>query len=541
MTMILSLRPASRRPASHLIWLALVAGLALPLGACDSNVLRAVVGGPTDPVGDMFATGYDHIDTVFIRSTPLSEVAFAGIEGLSVLDPRLAVAKREGKLALLVDGKIVRLFDQPGANDADAWGSVTSQAVAKARDVSLPLRQASNEDVYEVVFDGMISQLDDFSRYASAKEATENRASREGFGGIGVRIEVGESGARIISVMHYAPADQIGLRANDIIAEADGRPLSGLTQEQVIDILRGPIGSKLRLTVLRGEPAQRLPFLVVRAHVVPETVTYRREGDVGYFRIYSFNLETAESLRKEIVNAKREIGPGIKGYILDLRGNPGGLLDQAVAVSDLFLDDGRIVSTHGRHPDSHQYFEASDGDIGEGRPVVVLVNGNSASASEIVASALQDDARAVVIGSNSYGKGTVQTVLRMPNDGELTLTWARFHAPSGYTLNHLGVLPTLCTDRMAAGNGAELVMETLRRNLIPALPTVARNATDPDDEAALSRLRAACPASTEEHEADIGLALRLIHQPSLFDRALALAVQPDIAATSAATGAGANP
>src|SRR4029453_18190026 len=233
--------------------------------------------------------------------------------------------------------------------------------------------------------------------------------------------------------------------------------------------------------------------------IVPETVTFERKGSVAYLRVYGFNQDTADSLRKEMLHAQQDIGTGLKGYIMDLRGNPGGLLDQSVAVSDLFIGHGRIVSTHGRHPDSHQYFEATAGDIADGLPLVVLVNGDSASAAEIVAAALQDSGPAVVVGSNSYGKGTVQTVLRMPNDGELTLTWARFHAPSGYTLNHLGVLPSICTSR---DEDSRATVAALKEDRVAAIPTIARNAASPTDLVTLNKLRAACPARKEENPVD---------------------------------------
>ncbi len=214
------------------------------------------------------------------------------------------------------------------------------------------------------------------------------------------------------------------------------------------------------------------------------------------------------------------------GFVLEIRGNPGGLLDQAVAVSDLFIGAGRIVSTHGRHPDSHQYFDADADDLAKDRPVVVLVNGNSASASEIVAAALQDSGRAVVIGSGSFGKGTVQTVLRLPNEGELTLTWARFHAPSGYALNGRGVLPDICTT--GDDLSAEDVLERLREGTVPFARTTQRRDIDPDDAAAIKAFRAMCPARQNDPQLDIEVARRLIEDPVLFARALG-AGAPDTA------------
>ena len=267
-----------------------------------------------------------------------------------------------------------------------------------------------------------------------------------------------------------------------------------------------------------------LSIAITRALVIPETVVYRREGDIAYFRIYNFNEDTAGSLRREFENARNDIGGQMRGLILDLRADPGGLLDQAVAVADLFMNGGRIVSTHGRNPDSHQYFEATPGDIANGLPIAVLINGNSASASEIVAAALQDSGRAVLIGSNSYGKGTVQTVQRLPNNGELTLTWARFHAPSGYTLNHIGVLPSICTN--AGDEDATDLLSQLSSGKLRPVPVAARNSASPDDTAALDKLRETCPAYKSERAVDVQVALRLLTRPRLYAQAISLAQLP---------------
>ena len=214
----------------------------------------------------------------------------------------------------------------------------------------------------------------------------------------------------------------------------------------------------------------------------------------------------------------------MRGVILDLRGDPGGVLDQAVAVSDLFLNSGRIVSTRGRNPESYQSYEATPGDIAHGLPMAVLINGNSASASEIVAAALQDNDRAVLIGSNSYGKGTVQTVPRLPNNGELTLTWARYYAPSGYTLNHIGILPSICTN--AGDEDATDLLAELGNGALQPVPVVARNATSPDDTAALDKLRDTCPSYKSERAVDLQVAIRLLTQPRLYEEAIKLAAPP---------------
>jgi carboxyl-terminal processing protease len=236
-------------------------------------------------------------------------------------------------------------------------------------------------------------------------------------------------------------------------------------------------------------------------------------------RISSFNHTTAQQLADQLADARQHLGAAMKGVVLDLRGNPGGLLDQSVAVADLFLTGGIIVTTHGRHPASQQYFRAAPDDVIDGLPLAVLVNGGSASASEIVAAALQDDRRAVVVGSSSYGKGTVQTVLRLPNDGELTLTWAKLVTPTGYILHEHGVVPTVCTAGM--GDSEAEIARTLRRATIAAAPATPAGRRRIDlDEAGWGALRKACPTETTDRPVELKVAERLISDRALYARAL---------------------
>lgn len=472
---------------------------------------------------DMFVTGMNDIDAVYIDRIDLGDVAVEGLKRLDAFDPAIGLRRNSTEVELDIDGQTPARFDAPSAYDATDWGELATRYVEAAKLNSPKLALTPPEQIYESVFDGMVSKLDGFSRYSSAADADENRASRDGFGGIGVRVAVADGRVRIISVMNYTPAQRAGLQPEDIILAIDGQDVSGLDQHQVVDKLRGPVDSRVELKLLRPDTTAPMTMLLSRAHVVPETVVYHPEGNVAYFHIYGFNSDTSESLEREIAHAKSEIGAGnITGYVLDLRSNPGGLLDEAVAVSDIFMEKGRIVSTHGRHPDSHQYFEATAGDMAEHRPIVVLVNGNSASASEIVAAAMQDSGRAVVIGSNSYGKGTVQTVLRLPNGGELTLTWARFHAPSGYTLNKLGVLPSICTN----GHSPSELMSELEHNELRPIPVAERNALKPTDTAEMDKLRKTCPQVKSEPATDVEMALDLIHKPTLYSRAVALGESP---------------
>jgi carboxyl-terminal processing protease len=504
-------------------WLPLLAAAALSLAACSSS-------GPLSPTEasrqldhDMLVTGLEDIDQVYITPPNIGAMAMAGMQQLSTLDPDVATRRTGDTVELLVNNKPVESIAVSDSMDAKKWGEVAADVLDTARDDSQKIGQVPSEKLYETMFSGVIGKLDAFSRYSGASAARENQASREGFGGIGVRISVEDNQVKVVSVMHYTPADRLGVRPDDIVLLIDGVTTEGMSQQDVVDKLRGPVGSRVSLTLKRRGQDDSIEVSVIRAHVVPESVAYQRQDDVAYFRIYNFNTGTTDSLRRAIRDSQAEIGEDLRGYILDLRGNPGGLLNQAVSISNLFLNHGRIVSTLGRHPDSHQFFEAAEGDITDGKPVVVLIDGNSASAAEIVAAALQDNERAVLVGSNSYGKGTVQTILPMPNKGEITLTWARFHAPSGYTLHHLGVLPTVCT---VGQHDAGQLMAALAAGELQQVPTVKRNALRADDIAGMDALRRTCPARHDSDPIDLETAMRILNRPTLFADALHLAQPP---------------
>ncbi len=469
----------------------------------------------------MFTAGYEDLDQLYVRKPDFRDLTIGGLSSLSEIDRQFSVKPGDGKLDLVYDGKTTATFIAGGALTADDWAELTTNAVAAARKISPTLGKADNEAIYKTVFGGMASRLDQFTRYEARDDAADERAMLEGFGGLGIDINIENGVVHIDAVERSTPAERAGLLADDIIVAIDGVATKSLDDQAVVDKLRGPVGSKVTLTVERAKAGGLLAITLRRAHIVPETVTYRREGDVAYIQVSEFNESTSDSVRRQIENARDDMRNRMRGIVLDLRDDPGGLLDQGVAVADLFMPGGLIVSTRGRDPDSNQHFDASGGDITQGQPMAVLINGDSASAAEIVASALQDSGRAVIIGSNSYGKGTVQTVLGMPNGGELVLTWARFYAPSGYTLNHLGVLPAICTD---GGNAsATAIMAELAAGQLKAVPVGERNSTSPEDTAALNRLRARCPAYHGAHAVDLQVALHLLAEPRLYAAAIALA------------------
>ena len=486
------------------------------LSACAAQV-HEEVDGPLHlaDAGAVFKTGYQDINDIYIDDVRVSDLTMAGLSNLTKVSTQAHFLRREGDILLTVNGLPVKTFEVPEDMDITGWAILTARALDALRSHVDPNGETGAETLYETVFDGLLEELDGYSRYSGREEARDNRANREGFGGIGVRIRLVDEGVRVIMVMEETPAEAGGLMAEDLITHIDGESVLNMSQRDVVRRLRGPVNSAVALEVARGDSDPIfLNFEIKRSHIVPQTVRFARDGNRAYIRISGFNQSTTRALRDALLRAEEEIGPQLSGYILDLRGNPGGLLDQAVTVSDLFLSNGRIVSTHGRHPDSHQYFDAAPETLAHQRPVVVLVNGNSASASEIVAAALQDTGRAVVIGTSSFGKGSVQTVLRLPNNGELTLTWARFHAPSGYSLHGRGVLPDICTSGQE--ETPDQVIARLQSGLLPLSRKVTQRIVDTNDRTELSALRSLCPARHSDAEVDVEVARRLLDSPGLF-------------------------
>ena len=275
----------------------------------------------------------------------------------------------------------------------------------------------------------------------------------------------------------------------------------------------------MRLKLSRTESVRPFTIEVARAHIVPETVITRVEDGIAIIRISSFNQDTAKSVEEALEKLNAPGGQTILGIVLDLRGNPGGLLRQSIKVADLMLTQGDILRTVGRHPESLHHYEAGGNDLASGLPLVVIVDGKSASAAEIVAAALQDRDRAVVIGTSSYGKGSVQTVIRLPNDGEITLTWSRFVAPSGYYLHGMGVVPTVCTSGKERLDQASGIIETALSGAEPSYSSVWRKRAFLSKEERRG-LRENCPSETRRGALDVEIAKRLILDGSAHQRAL---------------------
>lgn len=302
----------------------------------------------------------------------------------------------------------------------------------------------TDETLIENAINGMLTALDPHSAYLNRKSFQDMQVQTKGeFGGLGIEVAMENGLVKVVSPIDDTPAFRAGLQPGDFVTHIDGEGVMGLTLNEAVDKMRGPVGSSIKLTIRRGLTSEPFDVSLTRAVIKVQSVRSRVEGDVGYLRVTSFNEQTQIGLEKAINAIQKEHGSKLKGYVLDLRNNPGGLLDQAVSVSDTFLDKGEIVSTRGRKSDEGARFNAKTGDMINGLPLVVLINGGSASASEIVAGALQDHKRAVILGVQSFGKGSVQTVIPLPGHGAMRLTTARYYTPSGRSIQQLGITPDI--------------------------------------------------------------------------------------------------
>lgn len=306
------------------------------------------------------------------------------------------------------------------------------------------VEEVSDQALIESAINGMLAALDPHSGYLDANRYRDMQVQTRGeFGGLGIEVTMENGLVKVVSPIDDTPAHKAGVQAGDLISHIDGEPVSGLSLGEAVERMRGPVDTKIQLRLIRRGRDEPIEVTLTRAVIKISPVRARLEGDIGYVRLTTFNEHTATAMREKIEELKRQAAGTLRGYVLDLRNNPGGLLDQAVAVADAFLDRGEIVSTRGRRPDSIQRFNARPGDLADGLPIVVLINGGSASASEIVAGALQDQRRAIVMGTASFGKGSVQTIMPIAGQGAIRLTTARYYTPSGASIQAKGIIPDI--------------------------------------------------------------------------------------------------
>ena len=309
------------------------------------------------------------------------------------------------------------------------------------------VEKPDDSKLIETAINGMLAGLDPHSSYMDPKSFRDMQVQTRGeFGGLGIEVTMEDGLIKVVAPIDETPAAKAGIMANDIITQLDGEQVQGLTLNQAVEKMRGPVNTKIKLTIMRKGQDKPIEVSITRDIIRVRSVRSKVEGDdVGYIRLTQFNEQTTDGLKKAIADITAKVSNDkLKGYILDLRNNPGGLLDQAISVSDAFLQKGEIVSTRGRNPEETQRFNARPGDLTSGKPVIVLINGGSASASEIVAGALQDHKRVTVLGTRSFGKGSVQTIIPLGSgNGALRLTTARYFTPSGRSIQAKGIVPDI--------------------------------------------------------------------------------------------------
>ena len=309
------------------------------------------------------------------------------------------------------------------------------------------VEKPDDSKLIESAINGMLAALDPHSAYLNPKHFRDMQVQTRGeFGGLGIEVTMENGVVKVVSPIEDTPASKAGLQSGDLITALDKEQIQGLTLQEAVEKMRGPVNSPITLTIVRKGVDDPFDVKVTRDVIHINPVKYNAEDDVGYIRVTTFNEQTTANLQKAIDDLKKQIGPKLKGYIIDLRNNPGGLLDQAISVSDTFLDQGAIVLTKGRDLEETQRSNARAGDLTDGEKLVVLINGGSASASEIVAGALQDHHRATIVGTRSFGKGSVQTIIPLGSNGALRLTTARYYTPSGRSIQAKGIEPEVVVE-----------------------------------------------------------------------------------------------
>ncbi len=367
----------------------------------------------------------------------MNKVLMAAVGG--VVAGALIVTQWVGPLVAQTAGKDTSVYQQ-----LDLFGDVFERIRAQY------VEEADSKKLIEAAVNGMLTSLDPHSSYMNAEDYAAMQVETKGeFGGLGIEVTQQDGYVKVVSPIDGTPADKAGITSGDLIIKVDGKSVNGLTMDQAVDLMRGPIGSEIIITVVREGVTEPFDVSIIRDTIKVAAVKGRLIGTTIVVRITSFTDQTFSGLQSELKKAADEAGgmDKIIGVVLDLRNNPGGLLMQAVDVSDAFLTEGEIVSTRGRNPQDNERFNATEGDLTNGKPVVVLINGGSASASEIVAGALQDHHRAIVVGTKSFGKGSVQTIIPVRGEGAMRLTTSRYYTPSGRSIQALGVMPDIVVNQ----------------------------------------------------------------------------------------------
>jgi len=476
----------------------------------------------------------DELDSLLV--TTLSDIQDFYITEVNITDLVLNGLKRLDKsfddLTIVVDGPILKFQINhetissatltENQDDVEDLAFILAQFIEDTKNASHMLSNQNNDDIIKIFLDGILEPLDRFSRYAGPDQASNERDHREGFGGIGLVLGPHPKGAVVEVVNPGDPANAAGINEGDIIIAVNGLITESKSVKFVSQLLRGPENQSVNVHILRTGIDTPMIMNVGRKHIVPNTVFYHLKSGHPVIRISSFNQRTAKRIAEAVSIAMGDVDLTRKGLIIDLRNNPGGLLDQAVDTADLFLNSGMVSQIDGRNPLSDQLFFAESGDISAGAPIILLINGAAASAAEILAAALQDYGRALVVGTNSFGKGSVQTVLALPNTGELILTWAHFRSPKNYPLNEFGILPNICT--ASFDNQSVSIQKNLIYQLDESLQSFKNSRRELSDiTPSVNNYRRHCPwQGTKNGEVEMDIAIYLLEHIQLYNHAISL-------------------
>lgn len=438
------------------------------------------------------------------------------LSGLTSIDPSLTAVVRDPGLQLLVGGRSVLDINAQGPT-ATAWAEAAAEIVQAGYAASPRMRQAGQAAITKVLFDEMLAHLDPYSRYVPPLEAVTDRDRRVGHAGIGVTLVQHGRTVVVRDVVIGSPGALAGLGPGDVIQWVDGHTALNRDPRSVDALLNGPEGTELRMGWIGRDGTSRGATLT-RVMIPPETVFPRRRGDIAIIQITGFSQTTDDHVVQVVRDGTRGSRP-IAGIILDLRGNRGGLLRGAVATANTFLPAGVILRSSGRAPEATRVWFSGGGELAKGLRVVVLVDGGTASAAEILAAALADRGRAVVVGSSTFGKGVVQTIDPLPDGGELFLTWSRILAPRGWPIQSLGVMPQVCTSLGEETVNRQLAALAAGTNLMEVALGAHRAARAPLTPDQIVAIRERCPAA-DPREQDVAIAQTLIENPSSYDAAL---------------------
>jgi carboxyl-terminal processing protease len=480
---------------------------------------QAPIPGALDPrlVTSVYVEALSFIEPRILDAAPISRMTVWGLRGLTALDQTLSVAAVDGQLRLRRNNQPLRDFAAPRDESAVAWANTAAALAVAAAEASPAVRDAGSAGIVQSFFDELFNHLDPYSRYVPPRAASLDRDRRDGRAGLGVLIGVRGGAVVVTSVIRDGPGDLIGIKPGDTLLSVDRRSLRGLDARAVNALIEGEEDSPIEVT-WRGRDGKTRDGRAARDTVPPETVFASVSNNVLTVRVTGFSRTTDSHLLgalRDAFNRRRPVG----GIIVDLRGNRGGLLRQAVSAADLLLPPGIVALTAGRAPEASHVWRSYADELGEDVPVVVIVDGRTASAAEILAAALADRGRAVVVGSTTLGKGLVQTITPLSDGGELVVSWSRILAPLGWPIQGLGLLPQVCTSRGQDATRRQLDALATRRRPLGADIAAHRGARPPATEAQARQARVACPPG-EGRDIDLDAARFLVANPVAYETAL---------------------